>query len=123
MPEAVMDMLKQMNRVADCTRMTELEKAHDPVITCPDSVKANQPFECRVHVGAHAPHPNEPGHYIGFIDLYLDDLYLCRADLAARKSDPKVTFTIMLPTSGTLKAYESCNLHGVWESTKEMKVT
>jgi len=124
MPEAaVADLLTRINRVADPANMTDLEKKHDPVITCPDVVKAGQHFDCTVHVGKHMAHPNEPAHHIEFVDLYLDDIYLCHLDLAARKSDPKVTFSIMLPMSGTLKAYESCNIHGVWISEKPMKVS
>ncbi|HUU69896.1 MAG TPA: class II SORL domain-containing protein [Planctomycetota bacterium] len=123
MPQAVAtDLLFQINRVADPENMTDLEKKHDPVIICPDSVKANQPFDCTVHVGKHMAHPNEPAHHIEFIDLYLDDIYLCRADLAGKKADPKVTFSIMLPKSGTLIAYENCNIHGVWASQTQMEV-
>ena len=119
----VMNLLEQLNKVADPTSMTELEMKHEPVIICPDSVEVNEPFECTVHVGKHMAHPNEPAHHIEFIDLYLDELFLCRADLQAKKSEPKVTFTIMLQRPGPLKAYESCNIHGVWISEKKMIVS
>ncbi|HUW34344.1 MAG TPA: class II SORL domain-containing protein [Planctomycetota bacterium] len=123
MPQAVAtDLLFQINAVADPENMTDLEKKHDPVIICPDSVKTNQPFDCTVHVGKHMAHPNEPAHHIEFIDLYLDDIYLCRTDFAGKKSDPKVTFSIMLPKSGKLTAYENCNIHGVWASEKQIDV-
>ena len=123
MAEEVMDLLQQVNRVADPANMTDLEKKHCPVITCPDSVKAEEPFECAVHVGKHMKHPNEPAHHIEFIDLYLNDVFLCRADLQAKKSEPKLTFNIMLQQSGALKAFESCNAHGVWVSEKKMTVS
>lgn len=123
MTEQTMDLLTQINTAADPSNMTDLEKKHVPAITCPDSLKANEPFQCTVHVGKYLKHPNEPTHHIEFLDLYMDDLFLCRADLQARKSEPIVTFTIMVPGSGKLKAYESCNIHGVWRSEKEIEVT
>jgi len=122
MTEEVMDLLSQINAAADPSNMTDLEKKHYPAIMCPDSVKAGQPFECTVHVGKHLAHPNDPAHHIEFIDLYRDDVFLCRADLQARKSEPIVTFTIMLDRSCTLKAYQSCNIHGVWRAEKQMEV-
>jgi len=122
MAEEVTDLLQQVNRVADPADMTDLEKKHYPVITCPDSVKAGERFECTVHVGKHMEHPNEPAHHIEFVDLYLNDVFICRADLQAKKSEPKITFSIMLQQSGTLQAFESCNIHGVWVAEKEMTV-
>ena len=120
---AVMNLLDQINRVANRSKMSDIEKMHEPVIACPDSVKANLAFDCTVHVGSRLEHPNEPEHHVEFVDLYLDDLFLCRVDLAAKRSNPKVTFSVMLPRSGVLKAYECCNIHGVWASDKEIQVT
>ena len=119
----VVDLLQQLNKVADPANMTELEMKHHPVISCPDSVKADEPFECTVHVGKEKAHPNEAAHHIEFIDLYLDELFMCRVDLQARKSNPKVTFEIMLQQPGALKAYDSCNIHGVWVSEKKMSIS
>ncbi len=119
----VADLLQQVNTVADPENMTDLEKKHTPMITCPDSVKEDEPFECTIHVGQFMAHPNEPAHHIEFIDLYLNDIFLCRADLQARKSEPKVTFNIILQHSGALKAFESCNIHGVWVHEKQISVT
>ena len=119
----VVDLLQQLNKVADPENMTDLEMKHHPVISCPDSVKVDEPFECAVHVGKHKAHPNEAAHHIEFIDLYLDDLFLCRADLQARKSNPRVTFEIMLQQPGALRAYDSCNIHGVWASEKKISVS
>ncbi|NQT20748.1 MAG: superoxide reductase [Planctomycetes bacterium] len=119
----VVNLLQQMNKVADPANMTELEMKHNPVISCPDSAKADEPFECTVHVGKLKAHPNEAAHHIEFIDLYVDDLFLCRVDLQARKSNPRITFEIMLRQSGVLKAYQSCNMHGVWVSEKKMSIS
>jgi len=120
MTQEVVDLLAQVNRVADPANMTDMEKKHYPVIMCPESVEAGEPFECTVHIGRHMEHPNEPAHHIEFIDLYLDRIFLCRADLQAKKCEPKVTFNIALPRSGALRAYGSCNIHGVWTSEKEI---
>ena len=118
--EEVMNLLEQVNKPTDLENMTDMEKKHYPAIVCPGSVEAGEPFECTVHVGRHMEHPNEPAHHIEFIDLYLGRVFLCRADLQAKKSEPKVTFNIALPHSGALRAYGSCNIHGVWASEKEI---
>jgi superoxide reductase len=123
MVQQVVDLLNQVNRVADRVNMTDLEKKHEPVIFCPEAVTAGEPFECTVHVGKHMPHPNEPDHHIEFIDLYHGEIFLCRADLQARKSEPTIMFTIMLQQPGELRAYASCNIHGVWAAEKEITVT
>lgn len=115
----------QVNRPKDMNNMTDLEKKHLPVITVPDTIKADEPFEVTVEVGKLLAHPNENGHFIEFIDLYAEDVYLARIDLTAVTTVPTVKIPLVLGHSGlktTLRAFERCNLHGTWEGTKEITI-
>ncbi len=119
-----LDLFSDVNQVADMQNMTELEKKHLPVILAPQTVQAGERFQVIIEVGKLHPHPNEHTHFIEFIELYADRLYLARADLTAVTSWPEVTFNVSLPAGAReLRAYERCNLHGVWESAKPITVT
>ena len=81
------------------------------------------PVAVTVEVGKLLAHPNEHGHQFEFIDLYEDKVFLCRTDLSAVRTCPKVTVCVSLDRGGALRAFESCNLHGVWEASKPITVT
>lgn len=99
-------------------------KTHAPVITVQGDVKAGQPFTVSIKAGE-VSHPMENGHFIQFIDLYSGDIYLSRADFTAELNKPEVSFSVVLPHEGKrkLRAFSRCNLHGIWEGTKEVDVT
>lgn len=107
----------------DPDRMSDLEKKHVPVITAPESVGQEECFEVTVEVGKYLDHPNEPGHFIEFVELYADDTLLARADLTHTKTCPVVTFCVSLDhIHKQLRAFERCNLHGTWESGVPLQV-
>jgi len=121
MPETK-DLFAGVNRPADPENPTDLEKKHIPVIEVPETVPAGKPAPITVHVGKLLAHPNEHGHHIEFIDLYFDKSFLARTDLTGVSTEPKVTYNVILAKSGTLRAFESCNLHGVWENDQAVEV-
>jgi len=101
-------------------------ETHTPRIEAPDRVKAGEPFKVRIFVG---PHPNEVQHSIRWIEVYFAEegrtfnpIYIARIDLAPEYAEPDVTLTLRLKKSGTLYVVEHCNLHGLWEARKEIKV-
>lgn len=115
----------QVNHPKDMNNMTDLEKKHHPVISCPDQVKPNEPFEVTVEIGKLLAHPNEPGHFIEWIELYANYVFLTRLDLTAMTTKPTLKAQVTLPhelKNVTLRAFERCNLHGVWEASKEISV-
>jgi len=120
--QQTMDLLEGVHMPEDVGQMTDLEKMHIPFISCPDTVKAGEPFDCTVHVGEYMTHPNDTSHFIQFIDLYLDENYIARSDFQTTKSNPKVTFNLTLKHGGRLRAYQNCNLHGVWKWEKIIEV-
>ncbi|MFQ5815977.1 MAG: class II SORL domain-containing protein [Candidatus Hydrothermarchaeaceae archaeon] len=111
-----------MNRPEDWDNPSDLEKKHVPMIDCPESVKANEPFEVTVHVGKLLKHPNEMGHHIQWIELYNGELFIARVDLTPVYSEPRVKFTVTLDSPAELRAVERCNLHGIWDYTRKVDV-
>jgi len=112
-----------VNEPADPRNLTGLEKKHLPVIEAPEVVKKGQCFEVTVEVGKLQAHPNEPAHFVEFIDIYADETFLARADLTAVTVCPKATLCLSLPFAvKELRAYERCNIHGVWVGRKPIKV-
>jgi len=115
----------QVNRPKDMNNLTDLEKKHTPVISVPAAIRVDEPFEVTVEVGKLLAHPNEPGHFIEFIDLYAGDVFLARLDLTAAMTKPVLKLQVMLPhgmEKVTLRAFERCNLHGAWEGTRDVSV-
>lgn len=105
--------------------ITKVE-THTPKIEAPEKVKANEPIKVKIIVG---PHPNQVAHSIRSIVLYFyeegrafNPIHLATIQLEPEYAEPDLTITIKLKKSGVLYALEYCNLHGVWEGRKEIKV-
>ena len=117
----------------------KLEK-HVPVIECPDGVGADQFFEVTLTVGKTVPHPNTTEHHIRWIKLLFraeGEKTVCElgnfeftvhgesvkgANQGPAYTNPVVKTSIKLAKSGTLQALGYCNIHGLWESAKDIAV-
>lgn len=114
-----------VNTPKDFTHMTDLEKKHTPVIECPDTVKAGEPFQVKIRVGS-LPHVMEEGHSVQWIDVYFKRNFFTRIELTPVFTKPEVTVTLVRHSkhkSSTLRVVERCNLHGQWEATKDISIT
>ncbi len=114
-----------MNTPKDPANMSETEKKHMPVIECPDTVTAGEPFQVKINVGE-IPHVMEEGHFIQWIDVYFKQNFFARVELTPKFTRPEVTLTLERHSkhkSSTLRVVERCNLHGQWEATKEIAVS
>lgn len=112
------------NIPGDPANMTDTEKKHTPVVECPDTVKAGEPFQVKIIVGS-IPHVMDEGHHIQWIDVYSGQNFNARIDLTPVFTKPEVTITLQKEgkhRTSTLKVVERCNLHGQWEATKEVTV-
>jgi superoxide reductase len=114
---------------------------HVPVIECPDSVEAGERFTIEVSVGKEVPHPNTTEHHIRWIQLFFkpqDDKYsyqLGNFEFTAHAEsvqganqgpvhvEPVATAVAMINKPGTILALSLCNIHGLWESSKEVSVS
>ena len=101
-------------------------ESHTPKIDAPETVKADQPNEVKISVG---PHPNTIEHSIRKIEVYLyeegrpfNPVLLGLIAVTPVYSEPNVKLTIKPKKSGAIFALGYCNLHGIWEGKKEIKV-
>lgn len=119
------DILCGVNKPKDSKDLTELEKKHLPVIEAPDSVKKDAPFEINIRVGGidGIDHPNEPAHFIEWVELYCGDTFLGRSSYSGGTSYSVARFKVKLSHAhGPLKVWAKCNLHGLWEGEKGLKI-
>lgn len=109
---------------------------HVPAIECPDEVQAGKPFRVTVSVGKGIPHPNTLDHHIRWIDVFFQPeggkfvYQVGHFEFSAHgeaggtvQSNPEATFSMQVSKPGTIIALSLCNLHGLWESSREVKVT
>lgn len=116
------------------------KEKHVPVIECPDEVKAGEVFQVRVGIGKEIAHPNTTEHHIAWITLYFHpegDKYSYQVghfefsahgqSVAGPNQGPvythhEVVAALKVDKPGTLHALSYCNIHGLWESSKEIRV-
>ena len=114
---------------------------HVPVIECSDSVKADEIFEVKVSLGKEVAHPNTTEHHIRWIQLFFKPeggkfaYQLGNFEFTAHGesvdgpntgpayTNHAVVASVKLTKSGELVATSLCNIHGLWESSKPIKVT
>ena len=116
------------------------KEKHVPVIECPDQVKADEIFEVKVGIGKEVAHPNTTEHHISWITLYFHpegekfshqvghfEFSAHGESTAGPNQGPvythhAVTTFLKVSRPGTLHALALCNIHGLWESSKEISV-
>ena len=130
-----------MKSLAESLQSQDWKKEkHVPVIECPDSVKSGEKFQITVTVGKEISHPNTTEHHIRWVQLFFHpdgDKYayqLANCEFAAHGeaaagpnqgpayTDYVVTVTVGLAKSGVIKAVNLCNIHGLWENSKDIVV-
>jgi superoxide reductase len=119
------DLFKGINKVKDPKNLTDLEKKHDITIIAPDVVKAFEPSEIELVVGEKLAHPNKAAHWVQYIELFIGEALVNRFEMsAATISNPSVKMKIVLPqwASTELVTRERCNMHGIWESRKPIRI-
>jgi len=101
-------------------------ESHTPKIIAPDKVKSGEEFIVKISVG---PHPNNIEHSIRRIEIYIAEknrkfnpILVASIDLAPIYSEPELEIKLRLKETSTLYAIAYCNLHGLWESRKEIFV-
>jgi superoxide reductase len=93
-----------------------LGEKHAPVIEFPDGMEHGKPAKVRVHIG-NGKHPNLNEHFIQWIELRVNDLYVARAEFSPIITEPDVTFTFICPEGPIeISAVSRCNLHGLWQT-------
>jgi superoxide reductase len=114
---------------------------HVPVIECPDRVKAGELFPVKVTLGKEIAHPNTTAHHIRWISVYFHPegekfaYQIGHFEFSAHGESTQGPDTSSIYTHheastsmrtskpGILYATALCNIHGLWQSAKEIKVT
>ncbi len=113
---------------------------HVPVIESPDVVKAGEMFAVTVTIGKEVAHPNTTEHHIQWIRVYYKaeggkfPYAVANADFQAHGAstdganagpvytDHTVTVRMKVSKPGTIFASSSCNIHGLWENARDVKL-
>ncbi len=114
---------------------------HVPVIECPDKVKSGELFPVKVTVGKEVAHPNTTEHHISWISVYFHPTgekfanEIGHFEFSAHGAsalgpnqgpvytNPEVTVSVKISKPGVIYASSLCNIHGLWQSGKEIQVT
>ena len=117
------------------------KEKHAPVVESPDSAKKGEAFQVGVSVGKEIPHPNKTEHHIRWIAVFFHPdgakfpYQVGRFEFTAHGegadgpdtgtvyASPSVSFTMKTDKPGTLVASAYCNIHGLWEGSKALKIT
>jgi superoxide reductase len=108
-----MGLFDQINTLGNSNEQATNEK-HLPVITIVET-KGNK-HRIKIDVGG-GKHPNEMDHWIQWVELRVDDLYIGRAEFSAQVMDPVVEFLVKCKNPCSISALARCNKHGLWQST------
>lgn len=113
---------------------------HVPVIEAVDKAKKGEFIEIMISVGKAIPHPNTTEHYIAWVEVY----FLPKAEKFAYQigkfefsahgastqgpntstvyTQPVVVCSLKTDKAGIIFATAFCNIHGLWQSSKELNV-
>lgn len=106
---------------------------HVPAITVADEVNAGEEVEVNVCIGKEIDHPNTLEHHIVWVKAFFkpeDGKFPVEIGYSSFGSHgenevytaPDVTFTFKTDKPGTIYSMSYCNIHGLWEDSKEIKV-
>lgn len=114
---------------------------HAPVIeVAQDKIKKIDTVNINVSVGKQIPHPNTTEHHISYIEIFFlpkgekFPYNIARAEFNAHGASaqgpntstvfahPSVEVNFKTEKSGSIIASSYCNIHGLWESSREITV-
>ncbi|MCJ7509229.1 MAG: class II SORL domain-containing protein [candidate division Zixibacteria bacterium] len=114
------------------------KEKHVPVIECPSIVKAGENFEVRVSLGKEIAHPNTTEHHIRWVSVFFHPegekftYQIGHFEFSAHGestegpnkgpvyTDHKITTWLKTSKPGTIYTLALCNIHGLWEGSKEI---
>jgi len=130
-----------MTKLSDAIQNADWKsEKHVPAIECPDHVKADEFFAVKASLGKAVAHPNTTEHHICWIQLYFQPegakapVQVGNFEFAAHGESAEgpnkgsifthheTATSMKTGKSGTLYALAYCNIHGVWQSSKDIKV-
>jgi superoxide reductase len=118
----------------------KIEK-HVPVIDCPEQVKADEFFPVKVTLGKEVAHPNTTEHHIRWISIYFQaegekfPYQIGHFEFSAHGESAEgpnkstiythheVSLSMKTSKPGVIYASALCNIHGLWQSQREIRIS
>jgi len=116
------------------------KEKHAPVIEAAEKVKKGEALSVKVSVGKEIAHPNTTAHHIRWIEVYFlpsgekFPYQVGRFEFASHGesgkgpdtstvyTSPEVNLKFKTEASGAILASSYCNIHGLWQSSKDVIV-
>ena len=116
------------------------QEKHVVAIECPSEVKSDELFEVKVGLGKAVAHPNTTEHHIRWISVFFYPeggkftyqvahfAFTAHGESVEGPNKGPVytnheaSFSMKISKSGVIHALSLCNIHGLWESTKEISI-
>lgn len=113
---------------------------HVPVIEAPEKAAKGELLKVTVSVGKEVAHPNKTEHHIRWISVYFlpeGEKFPSQVgnfeftahgesvqgpDTGPVYTHPEATLSFKTEKSGTILASSYCNVHGLWQSSKNINV-
>ncbi len=100
---------------------------HSAFVYCEKQAKSGEKFKVKVKVGDQYKHPDDPDHYIAWVQLWNGEKMLAQANfiegaLGNQAENLEVDFYIVPKSNMKLIAHTFCTKHGLWQS-EEIPVT
>lgn len=113
---------------------------HVPVIEAPDKVKKGEFFKVTAAVGKEIAHPNKTEHHIAWIEVYFHPqgekfpYQIGRVEFSAHGASTQgpdtssvythheVVLSFKTDKPGVLYASSYCNIHGLWQGSRELGI-
>ncbi|NSW53188.1 MAG: hypothetical protein HPY85_11840 [Anaerolineae bacterium] len=123
-----------MSALASLIQTADWKKEkHSPVVEAPEAVKAGEAFKVAFGIGKEIAHPNTAEHHITYITLFFQPegnkfpYQVAHVEFSAHGevetfTDPWAKVMVKVNSAGTFIALAHCNIHGLWEGTKEVKL-
>lgn len=94
---------------------------HSAFVHCENTAKAGEKFKVKVKVGDQYPHPDDPDHFISYVQLWDGEKMLAQANftegaLGNIDQNLEVDFYIVPKKNMKLIAQAFCTKHGLWQS-------
>lgn len=101
---------------------------HTPQVLCEETCRRGEKFKVKVKIGEAYTHPDEPDHFIKYVQLWnretlLAETHFTPGVLGNASNHVEVDFYIIPSISMNLSAMSVCTKHGLWQShDKPVKV-
>ncbi|MBN1253397.1 MAG: hypothetical protein JXR51_00280 [Bacteroidales bacterium] len=116
----------KINRYVDISTLDKEAKKdyidrHSAFVHCESTAKLSEKFKVKVMVGDEYTHPDDPDHYIAYVQLWDGERMLAQANfidgaLGNESNKLEVDFYIVPKKKLKLTAMAFCTKHGLWQS-------